>query len=190
MDEISSLFEQTGAILDGHFLLSSGLHSPRYVQCALVLQYPDKASRLGEFLAEHFQTLDVNTVIAPAVGGILVAHEVARALGVRAIFGERRQGRMELRRGFDLAQGERVVAVEDVVTTGESLDEVIRLALDRGADVVGAGALLNRGHRGSVAGGLSLCALATLEIPLYQPTDCPLCRQGRPFDAPGTRRGG
>ncbi|MBI3949818.1 MAG: orotate phosphoribosyltransferase [Acidobacteria bacterium] len=188
MDDTLALLEQTGAILDGHFLLSSGLHSPRYVQCALVLQYPDKAAWLGERLAERFRSSEVQAVMAPAIGGILVAHEVARALGVRAIFAERRQGQMQLRRGFTLAPGERVVIVEDVVTTGESLNEVIQIAHDQGATVVGVGALLNRGQRGPFPFGLSLQALVTLEIPVYQPTECPFCQQGLPFTAPGTRR--
>jgi len=188
MDEILTLFQQTGAILDGHFLLSSGLHSPRYVQCALVLQYPDKAALLGERLAAEFKSSGVQTVMAPAVGGILVAHEVARGLGVRAIFAERRQGQMQLGRGFHLSSGERVIAVEDVVTTGESLNEVVRIANDFGATVVGIGALLNRSHDKWLALGLPLHALLTLEIPLYQPAGCPLCQQGLPFNAPGTRQ--
>jgi orotate phosphoribosyltransferase len=188
MDESLALFQQTGAILDGHFLLSSGLHSSRYVQCALVLQYPDTAAWLGARLAEPFRSLGVQTVIAPALGGILVAHEVARALGVRAIFAERRKGEMQLGRDFYLLPGERVVAVEDVVTTGQSLMEVIQLARDQGANLVGVGALLDRSQGRLAPLGLPLRALLTLEIPTYPPLECPLCQQGWPFTAPGTRQ--
>lgn len=188
MTEILKLFEETGAILEGHFLLSSGRHSPRYVQCALVLQYPDKAQFLGQRLAERFRAAAVDTVIAPAIGGILVAHEVARALGARAIFAERRGGRMQLRRGFDLSPGERVVVVEDVVTTGESMREVVEIALGKKALVVGLGAILDRGRAARFSAGLSLEALLTLDIPLYEPTRCPLCEQGIPLTIPGTRQ--
>jgi orotate phosphoribosyltransferase len=188
MDDILSLFKQTGALLDGHFLLSSGLHSPRYVQCALVLQYPDKATRLGERLAANFRSLGVQAVVAPALGGILVAHEVARALGGRAMFAERQQGRMQLRRGFRLRPGERVIVVEDVVTTGESLTGVVHLARDLGADMVGIGALLNRSQSEFLTLGLPLQALLTLPIPVYRPDECPLCQQGLPLEAPGTKQ--
>ncbi len=188
MSEILRLFEETGAILEGHFLLSSGWHSPRYVQCALVLQYPDKARFLGERLAERFRAVAVDTVIAPAIGGILVAHEVARALGTRAIFAERRGGQMQLRRGFALSPGERVVVVEDVVTTGESVRDVIEIVIGKGAVVVGLGALLNRGRRVLFPGGLSLEALLTLDIPIYEPARCPLCQRDIPLTIPGTRQ--
>jgi len=188
MDDVLSLFQQTGAILDGHFLLSSGLHSPRYVQCALVLQYPENATWLGERLAGYFTSFDAQAVVAPAIGGILVGHEVARALGVRAMFAERKQGRMQLRRGFRLRPGERVVVVEDVVTTGESLSEVVHIARDLGADVVGVGALLNRSRSEFLTIGLPLQALLTLPIPVYRPDECPLCQQGIPLDAPGTKQ--
>lgn len=188
MDEVLSIFEKTGAVLDGHFLLSSGLHSPRYVQCALVLQYPDQATRLGALLARHFSQAQPQVVLAPAIGGIIVAHEVARALGARAMFAERKHADMQLRRGFHLAPGERVVVVEDVVTTGESLNEVVQIALNRGAHVVGVGSLINRGRGLLFPLGLKLQSLITLEIPTYQPGECPLCQQGIPFTAPGTRQ--
>lgn len=189
MDDVLSLFQQTGAILDGHFLLSSGLHSPRYVQCALVLQYPEKATWLGERLAGYFTSCDVQAVVAPAIGGILVGHEVARALGVRAMFAERKAcAEMQLRRGFSLRPGERVVVVEDVVTTGESLSEVVHIARDLGAEVVGVGALLNRSQSEFLTIGLPLQALLTLSIPVYRSDECPLCQQGILLDAPGTKQ--
>lgn len=188
MDDIFRLFQQTGAILDGHFVLASGLHSPRYVQCALALQYPEQATRLGERLAAYFRSLEVQVVVAPAIGGILVAHEVARALGARALFAERKGGRLQLRRGFRLRPGERVVVVEDVVTTGQSLREVVQIVRDQAADVVGLGALLNRSQSEILPLGPPLHALLTLPIPVYQPDQCPLCRQGLPLEAPGTKQ--
>jgi orotate phosphoribosyltransferase len=190
MDEVLRIFKESGAILDGHFLLSSGLHSAQYLQCALVLQYPDKATFLGEQLARHFQSLNVDTVMAPALGGILVAHEVARALGCRAIFAERRQRRMSLRRGWQLSSGERVLVVEDVVTTGESLHEVIDIALDEGAVVVGVGSIVNRSRGVSFPAGLALRSLLTLDIPLFEPATCPQCRDSIPLSTPGTRQSG
>lgn len=175
-------------MLDGHFLLSSGRHSPRYLQCALVLQYPDKATELGERLGRHFQSLNVTAVIAPALGGIVIGHEVARALRCRSIFAERRQGQMSLRRGFQLMPGERVVAVEDVVTTGESLGEVIEIALAEGAEVVGVGSIVDRSRGVSFRSGLELQSLLKLEVPTYGPASCPLCQEGVPMSTPGTRQ--
>jgi orotate phosphoribosyltransferase len=188
MDDVMPIFKESGAILDGHFLLSSGLHSAQYLQCALVLQYPEKATFLGEQLARQFHLDRVDAVIAPALGGILVAHEVARALHCRAIFAERRQGPMSLRRGFQLSPGERVVAVEDVVTTGESLSEVIDLALAEGAVVVGVGSIVNRGRGAAFPLGVTLRSLLTLDIPTFEPAACPQCHNGVPLYTPGTRQ--
>jgi len=185
------LFEQCGALLEGHFLLSSGLHSSRYLQSALVLQHPRFAEQLGAALAEAVredpEIGPVEVVIAPALGGIIVAHEVARALGVRALFTEREAGQMTLRRGFSLDEGERALVVEDVVTTGGSTREVMNLVARHGAIAVGAGSLIDRSG-GSVDLGVKSHALAVLEVPTFEAADCPLCRSGSTAVKPGSRR--
>lgn len=184
-EEVRELLERTGALRKGHFILSSGLHSDTYVQCALVLQYPEYATRLGAALAELFGDLEIETVIAPALGGILVAHEVARRLGVRSLFTERVAGKMELRRGFVLRPGEKVLVVEDVVTTGGSMKEVAAVVEDWGAKVVGFGALVDRSQK-----PLDLQpfrALLRLEVEAWEPSSCSLCREGIPATKPGSR---
>lgn len=186
MSAVTQLLETAGAILEGHFQLSSGLHSPRYLQCALALQYPDVASRLGARLADHFRHERVDVVIAPALGGILVGHEVARSLGTRAIFAERQGGVMTLRRGFALRPGERVLAVEDVVTTGRSLMEIIALIHQGGAQLRGVGALVDRSTT-PLHFGVPFRALLTLPIPTFRPEECPLCRAGVSVTIPGSR---
>lgn len=191
-EEVLQIFEQNGALLKGHFLLSSGLHSSRYLQCALVLQHPAIASRLGADLAK-LATADnriqrIDAVMAPALGGIIVAHEVARALGVRALFTERQDGGMKLRRGFQLTPGEQVFVVEDVVTTGGSTREVMDVVSELGGVTVGAGSLIDRSG-GAVDLGVPRHALAVLEVPVYQPNDCPLCSEGTPAIKPGSRPG-
>lgn len=186
-EAILDRFREAGALLDGHFLLSSGRHSPVYLQCALVLQHPDLAEDLCGRLARPFADEGVETVLAPAIGGIVAAHEVARALGARAVFAERVAGRMTLRRGFGLGQGERVLLLEDVVTTGGSLREVQRLAREAGAEVVAVAALVDRTGGADAGFGMPLTALARLEAPTYDPEDCPQCRQGLPLVKPGSR---
>lgn len=183
---VTRLLERAGAILEGHFQLSSGLHSPRYLQCALALQYPDVASRLGARLADRFRHERVDVVIAPALGGILIGHEVARSLGTRAIFAERQGGVMTLRRGFALRPGERVLAVEDVVTTGRSLMEIIALIHQGGAELRGVGALVDR-STATLNFGVPFRALLTLPIPTFRPEECPLCRAGVTVTIPGSR---
>lgn len=179
-------FRRRGAVTEGHFLLSSGLHSPIYVQSALILQYPDEAQALGAALADRVRSLHPQVVIGPALGAVVVAHEVARALGVRAIFTERVGGRMALRRGFAIAEGERVLVVEDVVTTGGSAAEVASLIQAADGEVVGFGALVDRtGGRSEM--GAPLHALIVLDLPAFQPQDCPLCRAGIPAVKPGSR---
>jgi orotate phosphoribosyltransferase len=173
-------------MLEGHFQLSSGLHSSRYIQCALVLQHPKYADRLGALLAEQFADETIDAVVAPALGGIIVAHEAARHLDARALFAERQEGQMRLRRGFGIRPGERVLVVEDVVTTGRSLVEVIELVRQAGGEVVGVGALINR-SAGAIYFGVSFRALITINIPVYPPDDCPLCASGVPIMAPGSR---
>ena len=184
--DVRRLYESTGALLRGHFRLTSGLHSDTYLQSALVLQHPDDARRLGAALAEPFRSLRVEVVVAPAIGGILVAHEVARALAARGLFTEREDGRMTLRRGFRLQPGERCLVVEDVITTGGSTREVIAAVEAARGVVVGVGALVDR------SGGKATlpephAALLTLEAPTYPPDACPLCRQGLPIVKPGSR---
>ena len=181
-----SILQQTGALLEGHFQLTSGLHSPRYLQCARLLQYPEHAEWAGKTIAVHFANDEVSAVAAPAIGGIIVAHEVARALGVRALFTERESGTMTLRRGFQIAPGEKILVVEDVVTTGGSTRETIdAVSRARGA-VVGAGFLVDRSG-GAVNVGAPSVALLTLDVQTYEPSACPLCAQGSPAVKPGSR---
>jgi orotate phosphoribosyltransferase len=182
-------FRRAQALLEGHFRLTSGLHSPGYLQCALVLQHPREAEALGAAIAERVRNLEVQTVLSPALGGIVIGQEVGRALGVRAIFAERQDGRLTLRRGFALDRGERVLVVEDVVTTGGSTRETIDLAREAGASVVGAAAIIDRS--GSSAGGgtidVPFHVLAEVSLPTYDPASCPLCLAGQPVVKPGSR---
>jgi orotate phosphoribosyltransferase len=182
-----SIFQQTGALLEGHFQLTSGLHSPRYLQCALVLQYPEHAQEVGRALAAHFSGESISAVVAPAIGGIIVAHETARALGVRALFTEREAAAMRLRRGFRIAGGERVLVVEDVVTTGGSTRETIDAVTNAGGVVVGAGSVVDRSG-GAVDVGKRRVSLLTLDVPAYDPDKCPLCKLGTPAIKPGSRK--
>jgi orotate phosphoribosyltransferase len=184
--ETLALYEKTGALLRGHFRLTSGLHSDVYLQSALVLQYPEHASALGVALAEAFREAQVRTVLAPAIGGILVAHEVARALGVRALFTEREDGAMRLRRGFTLEPGERCLVVEDVITTGGSTREVIDCVTAAGGVVVGVGSLIDRSG-GTAAFPVRRVALARIGATTWRPEECPLCRAGSRAVKPGSR---
>ena len=185
-DAILDTFRRVGALLDGHFRLTSGLHSPGYLQCALVLQYPREAEACGAAIAERVRALGAVTVLSPALGGIVIGQEVARALGVRAIFAERQDGALTLRRGFALAPGERVLVVEDVVTTGGSTRETIDVARSAGADVVGAAAIIDRSG-GQQRLDVPFHTLAALAVPTYPPDACPLCAEGRPVIKPGSR---
>ncbi len=187
--EIITLFRQSQALLEGHFQLSSGRHSDRYFQCALILQDPVMASKLGEALGNLLhEYLPVSAVAAPAIGGILVAHEVARALRTRAVFTERINGKMTLRRGFALQPGDRVVVVEDVITTGLSTRETIQAVKEWGAQVPAIGALIDRSG-GTVGASFSapFRALAQVKVQSYSPADCPLCRNAIPVVKPGSR---
>jgi orotate phosphoribosyltransferase len=179
-------YEKRGGLLRGHFRLTSGLHSDLYLQSALVLQHPEDAAALGEGLAAPFRDAGVHTVLAPAIGGILVAHEVARALGVRALFTERENGAMRLRRGFTLGPGERCLVVEDVITTGGSTREVVRCVEEHGGVVVGVGSLIDRSG-GTAAFPVKRVALATLTAMTYPPESCPLCQAGSVAIKPGSR---
>ncbi|MFZ5592574.1 MAG: orotate phosphoribosyltransferase [Bacillota bacterium] len=181
------IFHETGALLEGHFLLSSGRHSDRYFQCARVLQYPDHAERLCRELVSKINLPELQVVAAPALGGIIAGYEVARALGVRSIFAERENGRMTLRRGFGIAPGERVLVVEDVVTTGGSVREVMQVVREAGGQVVGVGTLVDRSG-GRVDFGVPLWSLVQMEVQTFAPDECPLCRQGLPLVKPGSRQ--
>jgi len=187
-DEALFMFKESQALLEGHFRLTSGRHSNQYMQCARVLQYPAYASRLGAELARRFREAEVQVVIGPAIGGIVLAQEVARALGgqVRSLFAERENGVMSLRRGFSLEPGERVLVVEDVITTGGSVQEVIELVKNLGGEVVGVGVLVDRSG-GQVSFAVPKEAVLTMEIVSYPPEACPLCDQGLPVVKPGSR---
>lgn len=185
-DDLLELFRRCSALLDGHFRLSSGLHSPGYLQCALVLQHPQHAGRLGEELAAPLRELRPTTVLSPALGGLIIGHEVARALGARAIFAEREDGVLRLRRGFALTEAERVLVVEDVLTTGGSTRETMQVARAAGAQVLGAAALVDRSG-GTASLDVPLHALVSLSVPTYEPAACPLCAQGVPLTKPGSR---
>ncbi len=189
MTDWLDVFRERGALLEGHFLLSSGLHSPRYLQCARVLMDPALASRLGAELAEALRPLVAATpgaVVAPALGGVLVAHEVARAFGCRGLFTERHDGDMALRRGFALEAGEAVVVVEDVITTGGSTREVMEAVSAQGARVLAVGSLVDRS--GGLADlGVPRRSLLTLEVPAWGAAACPLCAAGGTPEKPGSR---
>ena len=184
--ETLEIYEKTGALMRGHFRLTSGLHSDIYLQSALVLQYPEHAERLGEALAAPFGEVRAQTVLAPAIGGILVAHEVARALGGRALFTEREDGVMRLRRGFTLTPGERCLVVEDVITTGGSTREVVECVRAAGGTVVGVGSLIDRSG-GKAAFDVKRAALATVSATTWSPDACPLCEAGGRAIKPGSR---
>ena len=186
-EPFEDLLRRTGALLEGHFVLSSGLHSPYYVQCARTLQYPQHAEALGGCLADRFQDYAVDAVISPAVGGLIIGHETARALGARALFGERENDAMTLRRGFALQPGERVLIVEDVITTGGSVRELIRLVEASEATVVGVAAILDRSG-GQVDLGVLLRTLLTIQMPTYEPEAYPLRQQGSTPVKPGSRQ--
>lgn len=180
------LFKESGALLEGHFLLTSGLHSSHYLQCALFLQFPPNAERVGRELAALLRPFSPAAVVSPAVGGILVGHEVARALEVRAIFTERESGVMTLRRGFSLRAGEKVAVVEDVVTTGGSVVDAARAAREAGAEVAAYGAIVDRsGGRAQLERPLR--TLLSVNFSTFPPAQCPLCRQGIPAVKPGSR---
>lgn len=190
-ESVVEMFRSRGAYLEGHFRLTSGLHSAGYLQCALVLQYPEAAERLGHALAGEFRRAGmapVQLVASPALGGLIIGHEVARALGTRFIFTERDSatGKMTLRRGFQVTPGETAVVVEDVITTGGSTQEVIEVLRAAGAEVLAAGSIIDRSG-GEAAVDARRVALATLQVNSHQPETCPLCAQGVPVVKPGSR---
>lgn len=184
--EVLQVFRERAALLEGHFVLSSGLHSDRYIQCAMVLQHPRIAEQLCSELAARLRHLGASVVAAPALGGVIVGHEVARALGVRAVFTERQEGIMTLRRGFGLVPGEATLVVEDVITTGGSTRETMTCLEQAGGKVVGVGALIDRSG-GTADFRLPGAALVTISVQNYKPADCPLCKSGVPAIKPGSR---
>jgi len=185
-NQVLDLFRRVGALLEGHFKLSSGLHSPGYLQSALVLQYPHEAETLGAALAEAARPLKPDVVMSPALGGIVIGQEVARALNVPAVFAERQDGTLTLRRGFSLAPGTRVFVVEDVVTTGGSTRETMDVATRAGGVVVGAGSIIDRSG-GDQGLSVPYASLAQVTFPAYQPETCPLCAAGSTAIKPGSR---
>jgi orotate phosphoribosyltransferase len=184
--DLLALFRRSGALLEGHFRLSSGLHSPGYLQCALVLSYPRDAEAIGAALAERVRGFGATTVLSPALGGIVIGQEVARGLDVRALFAERQDGTLMLRRGFTLSADDKVLVVEDVVTTAGSTRETIAVAEQHGAHVVGACSIVDRSG-GTHGLTLPYAALLPMSLPTYREEECPLCQQGVPVVKPGSR---
>jgi len=184
--KILSIFKETGALLSGHFLLTSGLHSDAYFQCALVFQYPRHAETLCRAIADHFYQDEIQLVIAPAVGGIVVGQEIARLLGVRSVFTERVDGKMTLRRGFRIHKGEKVLVAEDVTTTGGSVKEVIDVVKAGGADPVSVAAVVDRSG-GSINFGIPYFSLLKMNVNNYKPDQCPMCQSGSEPVKPGSR---
>ena len=185
--DIISIFKTTGTFLEGHFCLTSGLHSALYVEKFRVLEHPSYTEILCRDIAAHFADAGVTVVVGPAVGGIIIAYEVARALGVRSIFCEREEGKLTLRRGFHLAATDRVLVVEDIITTGGSVQEVLGIVEGSGASIVGVGLLVDRSG-GKVQLPYPTKALLSLTVPTYEPANCPLCTAGVPLSKPGSRK--
>ena len=185
-DELLDLFRRSGALLEGHFRLTSGLHSSGYLQCALVLQHPAHAEALGRAIADRTQRLRPTAVLSPALGGVVIGHEVGRALGVRALFAERQDGALMLRRGFVIAENDRVLVVEDVLTTGGSTRETMQVARASGGQVVGAASIVNRSG-GRAEFDVPFASLLDVDLPTYEPDTCPLCAKGLPVIKPGSR---
>ncbi|MCL6494803.1 MAG: orotate phosphoribosyltransferase [Ignavibacterium sp.] len=186
--QILKIFLETNALLEGHFLLTSGRHSNQYFQCAKVLQFPNHTSDVCSLLTDHFRNNEIDTVIAPAMGGIIVGYEVARQLGKRSIFTERENNQMTLRRGFSLSENEKVLVCEDVVTTGGSVFEVIEIVKNFGAKVIGVASIVDRSN-GKVDFGYPFKSALQLEVVSYLPEECPICKEGTiPLVKPGSRK--
>lgn len=185
--EVLALFKKHDALLQGHFRLSSGLHSAQYLQCALVLQYPDLAEKIAKALARRFSGEKIDVVVGPALGGVTLAYEISRALGVRGIFTERQDGVMTLRRGFFVRRGENALVAEDVVTTGGSTREVIAVVRDAGGTVAGVASVIDRSSDAADF-GTRFESLARLDVETFEEKDCPLCRKKIPVVKPGSRK--
>lgn len=185
-EEVLEIFRRSNALLDGHFLLTSGLHSPHYFQCAKLLQYPRYLHLFAGEIARHFEYSEIELVISPAVGGIVVGTEVGRMLDARTIFSEREEGAMTLRRGFEIKKGERVLIVEDVVTTGGSVNEIIGLVKKAGAVLSGVGCVVDRSN-GRTRFDAKTFSVLQMEVITYPTASCPLCKDGTPAVKPGSR---
>jgi len=186
-EQVIDQFRTTGALLEGHFQLSSGLHSSVYLQCALVLQFPDKAEAFGRAIADAYRGQGIQLVASPAIGGIVIGHEVARALGARFVWIEREAGEMTLRRGFTVSPGEKTLVVEDVITTGGSTRDTIEALRRAGAEVVGAASIIDR-SAGTADVGVPLTSLASLRVLSVEASDCDACKLGEPAVKPGSRK--
>jgi orotate phosphoribosyltransferase len=186
-NNILEIFKKTGALLQGHFLLTSGRHSNMYFQCAKVLQYPEYTEQVCKIIADHFKDYNIDTVISPAMGGIIVGQEVARQLNKRSIFAEREDKKLTLRRGFTINQGEKILICEDVVTTGGSVYEVIDIVKEQGGEVVGVGFIVDRSN-GKVNFGYLQKSTMKMEVISYLPEECPLCKENIPLVKPGSRK--
>ena len=184
--EIRRILKNSKALLKGHFRLSSGLHSGDYLQCARILQYPEYAEKLCAQLASHFKDEKPACVVAPALGGVIVSYETARALGVTSIFTERKDRSMVLRRGFEIRPGERVLVVEDVITTGLSTKEVLEVVKATGASIIGVGSIIDRSSE-KIDFGVKSFSLIKLDLPVFPPEQCPLCKKGAEITKPGSR---
>ncbi len=186
-EEILEIFHKTNALLEGHFLLTSGRHSNQYFQCAKVLQYPEHTTNICKIIADNFKDLEIDTVISPAIGGIVVGQEVARQLNKRFIFAERENKNLTLRRGFEIKKDEKVLVCEDVVTTGGSVFEVIDIVKANGGKVVGVGMIVDRSN-GKVNFGVPQISTLQMEVISYLPEECPMCKEGIPAVKPGSRK--
>ncbi len=184
---ILEIFKKTGALLEGHFLLTSGRHSNKYFQCAKVLQYPEYTEQICKIIAEFFKDYKIDTVISPAMGGIIVGQEVARQLNKRSIFAEREDKKLILRRGFTIEPGEKMLVCEDVVTTGGSVFEVIDIVKENGGEVVGVGYIVDRSN-GKVNFGFPQKSTMKMDVISYSPEECPLCKENIPLVKPGSRK--
>ena len=185
--DVLNMFEESNALLSGHFKLTSGYHSNQYLQCAKVLQYPQYSKKLGQELIESIPfSDDITVVIGPAIGGITLSYEIGSQLGVKTIFAERENGIMTLRRGFEIKPEDKIFVVEDVITTGGSVKEVIQFLTDKGATVLGVGSIVDRSN-GTVDFGIPYTSILSLEVEKYKPEDCPLCKEGIPLNAPGSK---
>ncbi len=181
--DLVALFKRTGVIMEGHFLLTSGLHSGRFLQCSQLLQHPGHAEKVGRLMAEPYQLKKVEVVIGPAMGGVILAYEAARFLQARALYAERSGDQMTLRRGFKIEPGAKVLVVEDAVTTGGSVQKVINLLNEIGAETVGVSVMIDRSS-GKLELGYPVRSLLTMKIDSYDPESCPLCREGLPLVKP------
>lgn len=186
-NDIMQIFQDTGALMNGHFNLTSGLHSDTYFQCARVLQYPWEAEKICTLIAAHFKNQKIDLVASPAIGGIVIGYEVARLLQVRSIFTERKDGEMTLRRGFQIKKGEKILIVEDVTTTGGSVKEVMGVTKQHQADIVGVASMVDRSG-GKAEFSVPFYSTFQMKVTNYSPDDCPLCKKGIPITKPGSRK--